>query len=455
MFTIQEQTQNQLLQYGSEEAFDPEVHLNYKPPTSLLTMKDLGLKCSAPCTPIAGSVPFPFLSEAGVRAYRRAIMRPQTLKSCTKPWGTGTFILRNLAQHSKFVHDLWTHPETMKIVSEVAGVPLTIIMPTEIGHTNIQSPGCTVDELIKELEVEPRAKCSFMDEDMAHAQLGASAVIPWHYDSYPYVAVLMLSDTTHMAGGETYIRKGDGSAAKIEGPSQGHCVILQGGQVEHLAARAFGTTERITTITSYRAAVAGINDNSYISNVRPYSDLPELYGQWTSYRLEKMKQEIEHMQSNIIKYVDKYSDSFPLDEISRFADQQISYLKRTVRQMVDQALCAEVRRHFEARKIDAAGDIWARVRAHERLQDLLPIAMAQTMMWKSVSPYVSDWKETKYLIKTGRASSILSQKGNFLWCQNKSEEYLFGDELVRQGLREVLLAWLHRSGLISLEQSRC
>ena len=37
------------------------------------------------------------------------------------------------------------------------------------------------------------------------------------YDSYPYVAVLMLSDTTHMTGGETYIKKGDGSAAKVYG----------------------------------------------------------------------------------------------------------------------------------------------------------------------------------------------------------------------------------------------
>jgi hypothetical protein len=35
------------------------------------------------------------------------------------------------------------------------------------------------------------------------------------YDSYPYVAVVMLSDTTHMIGGETYIKKGDGSAAKV------------------------------------------------------------------------------------------------------------------------------------------------------------------------------------------------------------------------------------------------
>ena len=35
------------------------------------------------------------------------------------------------------------------------------------------------------------------------------------YDSYPYVCVLMLSETEGMVGGETYIQKGDGTAQKV------------------------------------------------------------------------------------------------------------------------------------------------------------------------------------------------------------------------------------------------
>lgn len=35
------------------------------------------------------------------------------------------------------------------------------------------------------------------------------------YDSYPYVCVLMLSETEGMIGGETYIKKGDGEAQKV------------------------------------------------------------------------------------------------------------------------------------------------------------------------------------------------------------------------------------------------
>ncbi|KAE8371132.1 hypothetical protein BDV26DRAFT_287030 [Aspergillus bertholletiae] len=253
-----------------------------------------------------------------------------------------------------------------------------------------------------------------------------------------------------MTGGETYIRKGDGSAVKVEGPSLGHCVILQGGQVEHLAARAFGTAERITTITSYRAAIPGVYDDSYISNVRPYSDLPELYAEWTNYRLEKLKWEIEHMQAAIIQHADPDPESFPLDAVYHFADRQISYLKRTVRQMVDQALCVDVRQHFEVREINSVGDRWRHIRAHRRFKDLLPGVMVQTSMWRPVLPYLSDWEETKCMIRSGHASLVYSQQRTFSWDRNRSEEYQFGDELLRQGLKEVLLAWLHRFDLINL-----
>ncbi|KAF7595835.1 hypothetical protein BBP40_004647 [Aspergillus hancockii] len=470
MDTIQGRNPEQPFQNDIEDTFNPSTHLHYTPPTSLITMNDLGLKGSKTSTPIAGSVPFPFLSEEGVRAYRRSMIRQDILRRCAKQYGTGTFILRGLAKHSKFIRDLWTHPETMRIVSEVAGVPLAIIMPTEIGHTNIQATGHTVEDLIRELEVEPSGNFVGTDEQEDYDPLNANSVIPWQYvsvgdafpvdvagitdegsyDSYPYVAVVMLSDTTHMVGGETYIRKGDGSAAKVEGPALGYCVILQGGQVEHLAARAFGASERITTITSYRAAVTGLYDDSYISNVRPYCDLPGLYAEWTSYRLEGMKQEIEHMQLNITKHMNKDPDAFPLDEIYHFSDQQMSYLKRTIRQMVDLTLCADIRRRFDAREINSVGETWARVRNHARFKKSLPEVMTQTMAWEPALPYINDWQETKHMIQFGHASSVLSQQGNFSWQQSKFNDYLFGDELLRQGLKEVLLAWLDRSDLIRL-----
>ncbi|KAE8412429.1 hypothetical protein BDV36DRAFT_304860 [Aspergillus pseudocaelatus] len=222
-----------------------------------------------------------------------------------------------------------------------------------------------------------------------------------------------------MTGGETYIRKGDGSAAKVEGPSLGH-------------------------------SIPGFYDDSYISNVRSYCDLPELYTEWTNYRLEKLKQEIKHMQITIIQHIGRDQDSFPLNEVYHFAEQQISYLKRSVRQMVDQTLCAEVRRYFDGPEINAVGEKWARIRLHQQFKDLLPVVMAQTLMWGPVLPYLSDWEETKCMIRSGNASLVYSQQRTFSWDQNRSEEYLFGDELLRQGLKEVLVAWLHRFNLVNL-----
>ncbi|GMG53609.1 unnamed protein product [Aspergillus oryzae var. brunneus] len=275
-------------------------------------------------------------------------------------------------------------PKTMRIVSEVAGVPLTIIMPTEIGHTNIQTAGGTVDDLMRELDVEPRANCVCVDEQNGYDPLRESA--------------------------------------------------------------------RITTITSYCAAIPGLYDDSYISNVRPYCNLPELYTEWSNYRLEEMKQEIENIQATIIQHVSRDRDSFPLDEVYHFAEQQISYLKRTARQMVDQTLCAEVRRHFGVREINATSEKWVIVRAHQRFKDLLPGVMAQTLVWRPVCLYLSDWEETKYMIRSGNVSFVYSQQGTFSWDQYRFEEYLFGDELLRQGLKEVLLAWLHRFDLLNLEK---
>jgi hypothetical protein len=45
-------------------------------------------------------------------------------------------------------------------------------------------------------------------------------VVGWHKDSYPFVCVLMMSDTTGMVGGETAIRTGTGEIKKVRGPTK-------------------------------------------------------------------------------------------------------------------------------------------------------------------------------------------------------------------------------------------
>ena len=51
-------------------------------------------------------------------------------------------------------------------------------------------------------------------------------IFAWHYDSFPFVCVTMLSDCTGMVGGETAIRTGDGSIKKVRGPSMVREILL-------------------------------------------------------------------------------------------------------------------------------------------------------------------------------------------------------------------------------------
>lgn len=99
-----------------------------------------------------------------------------------------------MRRYAKFVYDAWTNPETLGIISKIAGVDLVPAMDYEIGHVNI----------------------SVGDGEQGVAK--AAPVVDWHFDSYPFVCVLMLSDASEMLGGETAIRTGGGEIIKVRGP---------------------------------------------------------------------------------------------------------------------------------------------------------------------------------------------------------------------------------------------
>lgn len=83
-------------------------------------------------------------------------------------------------------------------MSKIAGVDLVPVMDYEIGHINLSTPGT------KEM-------ANNVDDD---------ALVGWHRDSYPFVCVLMMSDTTGMVGGETALRTGTGEIMKVRGPQK-------------------------------------------------------------------------------------------------------------------------------------------------------------------------------------------------------------------------------------------
>ncbi len=143
-------------------------------------MSDLKLQPSETASEIAATVPFPILSREGVRACRRALFSPDVIHQCACSPMPGTLILRNAAEHSSFINDFWTHPATMQIVSDAAGVPLSIVMRTEIGHTNIQTAGSSLDEMIAELNVEPDDTIiPLTEEEQAYDTLNSRSIIPW------------------------------------------------------------------------------------------------------------------------------------------------------------------------------------------------------------------------------------------------------------------------------------
>ncbi len=115
-----------------------------------------------------------------------------------------TVIRADLCRHAKFVAEAWKNRETLEIISKIAGIDLVPVIDYEIGHINISVPGAIKKDKDGVMTAEEKCK----------------AVVDWHRDSYPFVCVLMMSDTTGMVGGETALKTGTGGVMKVRGPTK-------------------------------------------------------------------------------------------------------------------------------------------------------------------------------------------------------------------------------------------
>ncbi len=99
------------------------------------------------------------------------------------------------------MYDAWNDPQTLSIVSKIAGIDLVPVIDIEIGNINVsvQDPDADLGKVANQ-----------SDDDIP--------VTKWHNDSYPFVCVVMMSDTTGMVGGETALRTGSGDILKVRGP---------------------------------------------------------------------------------------------------------------------------------------------------------------------------------------------------------------------------------------------
>lgn len=108
----------------SSATFDPAIHLSYAPPASKLTMSDIGLP-SQGISPIAVTEPFPLMSLEGVRQLRQDILSTEVLEKYTVTSKLAACQSREFPKTvTPFVHQVWKHPEVLRIVSEAAGIEL-------------------------------------------------------------------------------------------------------------------------------------------------------------------------------------------------------------------------------------------------------------------------------------------------------------------------------------------
>jgi hypothetical protein len=256
------------------EEFDASKHLNFQHPKNVVTMKDIGLEGHG-ISPNAVSEPFPLFTQEAVEQMRAEVFSEEVLKECQF---TSTFsknMIRGMGPaRSPFTYSAWNSPELIEAVSKVAGVDLVPSIDYEIANINISVNS----------DAEPiRANKSVMEDAPLSDGLPAFA---WHYDSFPFVCVVMLSDCSDMVGGETALRTANGEIKKVRGPAMGTAVILQGRYIEHQALKALGGKERISMVTCFRPRSPFVPDETVLTGVRGISHKSELYSQYTEYRLE-------------------------------------------------------------------------------------------------------------------------------------------------------------------------
>ncbi|DBA98850.1 hypothetical protein WJX77_009641 [Trebouxia sp. C0004] len=290
---------------SAPEAFKADIHLAFRSPAKTYSLSDLGInqqKRKAPCN-FGVAEPFSFLSKAGVDTLLKELTSETVQNNCKFSTDRTPCCLRGTSDHSPFIRDLWSSPEVTDIVSAVAGIPLQLGYKYEIAHTNVQ-----VDS--------PDGSDAPVDN--------------WHYDSIPFVAVTLLTPTEGMTGGETVLKKGDGSEMSVGFPQAGYLIVLQGQHVRHLAKRAVSPHGRMTMVTGYIPADPLLSDQTVLRVSKMMSDLPTLFHQWAQYRLERFGKQAQLISQSFEEKHKETGQLADMDEVKAWCNNMIQYLQVTI-----------------------------------------------------------------------------------------------------------------------------
>lgn len=336
----------------SNVEFDPEKHLNYYAGdlmskhkfnnTRRLTMEELGLTNKHQISHIGVTDPFPLFTEEAIYIMKQEILSKEIFlkyarfsnsSSTGRDCSIRGYCKNGEGIQTPFTYAAWTHPKTMELVSLMAGVELEVVFDFEIAHVNVS--------MKDPAKVEAELK---QYEQTKQRNLADDCVVSWHHDSYPFVCVLMLSDTTNMIGGETSLRMGtksEGAAdsdniALVPSPTMGSAAMLQGRFIEHIAPNPIGMSERITMVTSFRAKDPTKFDKSVLATVKPEinsgSKYNDFYPQWIDYRCGLLIDNLKRVQEKVTKQhqaLEPFNKKEAMDSLKNIQE----YLLNTYKEM--------------------------------------------------------------------------------------------------------------------------
>ncbi|GAP93115.1 hypothetical protein SAMD00023353_10700060 [Rosellinia necatrix] len=302
------------------ESFDATKHLSPQDPAYRVTMKEIGLEGHG-ISPYAVSAPFPLFSEDAIKQIRREVFSEKVMEECQYSSTFNKNMIRGMGrERAPFTYDAWYSPELVAHVSSVAGIDLVPSFDFEVANINISvnNPDATP---------APAAE----DND---GPLDALSTVAWHYDSFPFVCVVMLSDCTGMVGGETAIKIPNGDIRKVRGPAMGTAVVMQGRYIEHQALKAIGGRERISMVTCFRPKSPLIKDETVLVGVRGISNIDELYTQYTEYRLELLEERLRaKMKEERNRQLAKRS--YNVAAMKKFLSDQRAFLDSMITEIQD------------------------------------------------------------------------------------------------------------------------
>ncbi|EGU86513.1 hypothetical protein FOQG_12858 [Fusarium oxysporum f. sp. raphani 54005] len=315
--------------------FDPQIHLNFKPPAARYSFTELGLDKPRNAPDVCYTEPFQLFSEEGVRVMRREIFRKEFLDKYMRSWSRAPCYIGGHSANSEeasFIKQAWYHPATQAAIDEAFGTGLKPLeRHCDIGYANVQLGEGGTAGVYKYNEIpakpQPPSKAA---TGISKSQWDDVPIDGWHKDQVPVVCVVMLSDISNMQGGETAIRTGQGNLIKARGANLGGAVLMQGGNLEHAALRASNCSERVSMVTSYCFANPDLDDSRTTLKSADFEneDMNALKYAHLDYKLKRLRDRVNLACERVARQRAGNAE-LNRDEIDGWVKEQVGFLKQT------------------------------------------------------------------------------------------------------------------------------